>query len=311
MRKDVLVKNETAAIVDKLKFTVSRVGPDEANKVFDRLMFEVRQNAIAAGHEEVFMRAYSYVRNSVYHSGGKGRSTFAAYSMEVTGMPAHMIFQWLPVWSLGFLKYFHVKGYHAGIDSDAYLHLKNAATNAPMFREITTFSPKQRRADGGPPAKLPGMRIGAPQSDQQVVVYMAGSEPFGTETRLSGDKLKRLIGVVKDHAGDNPQDRLDTLKSLAYVAMGEGHDYVRRLKEQCGMTDVVVAGPLMTYEELSALWGWVDMTNYDRPLGQYTDKGFPVWPVFDNGTPVKGAVDIVTGERINGSEVIDETGELE
>jgi len=304
-------EQEIAALVDKLKFSVSRVDPDTAARLFDRLRQEVRAFALAENEEDTFHKAWSYVRMSTYNSGGKSRGAFTVYSLEVVGMPAHMLYRWLPIWSLGYLRYYHVKGYHESLNTEAYLHLKSAATDAPMFRQITLFSPKQRRHDGGPVSKLPGLRIGDAKSDQQVVTYMAGGEPLGTETRLSGDKLKNLIGSVKDLLGDNPDDRSILLKGLAQIAIGEGQAYMNRLKEQCNLSDIVVAGRMMSYEELRAHWGWIDMRNKEEPIGRYTDKGFPLYPIHDNGAPVKGAVDSETGERVNFSDEIVESGEVE
>lgn len=297
---------------DKVKFSFARIGEGEAygiwNRIKEETAYSAGRNGLAA---EVVIRAMGGAHKSVYHSGKRGRDTFAVYSWDMTGAAAAYVFPFLPSWSFNFVRTIHAKSYYESIDAAAYLALKSAATNAPMFRQITVFSPQKFRKDGGQVGKLPGMRIGHAQSDKQVIIYKRGGTPMSIEARVDGDVLKRLIKELKETYEHARDDVSTTALSLLYTVAGEAHAYLNRIKEQCGMSNVAVTGKLMTHEELSALWG---MLNFEQMQGQsslYDNHGFPLAPIVASDEPVRGNIDNVTGAAVEFNGLIEETGELE
>lgn len=291
---------------DKFKFSVARQDEWLASEFWTRVEEYCTTNCGTTREIGVVQQAFLHVRKSVYHSGRPGKDTVHVFSFEATGLVAEFLFPLMPGWALGYLTYLHVKTYHESIDPEEFILLKNAATNGPMFRQITLFSPQKFRRDGGDIATLPGIRIGHAKSDRQVIMYQQGGQPLGTETRLSGDKLKTVISFVKDSAtkGDIATDEVMT--ALMWIAHGEGNAYINRLKQEAGMSDTGVFGPIMGEEDLATVWGKIDYLHSLGQAGLYDSDGFPLEPKQGRAGPVKGRLNKGNGAEFRLTNPLDD-----
>lgn len=294
---------------DKWKFSIARQDEWLATQFWDRFCQSVIQSALREEESDTRRQALLHVRKSVYHSGRKGKDTVRVFSWECTGIYAQYLWPLLPSWALAHLTYLHVKTYHESLNPDEYRELKNAATDGPMFRQITLFSPSKQRRDGGDVASLPGMRIGHAKSDRQVIIYQDGGQPFGIETRLSGDKLKTLVNAMTEAFRGEADNETEKMLSMLWTAQGEGFAYVSRLKEETGLSDKAVNGPIMTNEDLAAIWGKVSYPETLGRAGLFDSDGFPIEPVQGRTGPVKGRVNGKTGGEFRLTKPLDEVKE--